>query len=277
MPHTVPPPPSLTPPMKGIELTKVHATRIVLTPLNPRHGPIRLLVDTLREKPFRFGRNVECEQSYSHDYRISGLHAQLSWTDVSSSSADGGSLVITDSSVNGTFVNGKRVERGGSHEIADLDAFYLVIPDPGLLLQGYTGSLSTNFVGYTVRYAYEYGGGGGGSSIVLPSPLSECTPPTHVPPPPPLPPPPPPPAADGDADARCGDLLRQTASAPGWLYEHCDERRASAASESSGPRHSSVFSSGPAAPSAVDLEDHAVEHISFAAWWLAQRFGEHPV
>jgi predicted component of type VI protein secretion system len=126
-----------------LELSTIGSTpdEIELTPLNPRHARLTILME--RQRVFRFGRNLECDQCFHADFRISGTHATLSIN-------DSGTADIVDHSVNGTFVNGERLPKHVAHTLHDGDALYLVVPDRSFLEGG--GSLSTNFVGYTVQY-----------------------------------------------------------------------------------------------------------------------------
>ena len=113
-----------------------------LRPLNPRHKQIEV---TLCSKDrFRFGRRLDLEQSFPSDFRISSIHATLL--------VDGGMIAVEDSSVNGTFVNGERVARNTRRALKSGDHMYLVIPDQALLQTGYMGSLTVNFVGYIFNY-----------------------------------------------------------------------------------------------------------------------------
>ncbi|KAL1520044.1 hypothetical protein AB1Y20_023520 [Prymnesium parvum] len=112
-----------------------------LTPLNPRYPTIRLKLQP--QQRFRFGRRPECEQSFPNDFRISGVHATLLLDNSLPPN-----VLIEDSSVNGTFVNGVRVPRNQTCKLSSGDEIFLVIPNEKLLQHGYEGSLTTNFVGY---------------------------------------------------------------------------------------------------------------------------------
>jgi hypothetical protein len=90
--------------------------------------------------------------TFPKDFRISGCHATLRLA------ACGKRATIMDTSVNGTFVNGERVERDTERVLAEGDNIFLVVPDPRLLQPVYSGSLIDNFVGYRVHYATAAGG-----------------------------------------------------------------------------------------------------------------------
>ena len=118
-----------------------------LSSINRRYPDLNLSLAP--DGRFRFGRHPECEQSFPKDFRISGVHATLAV-----GAAPSGAVVeITDSSSNGTFVNGARLAKGARHALASGDELYLVIPSQDLLTGvGYIGSLTTNFVGYLFEY-----------------------------------------------------------------------------------------------------------------------------
>ena len=116
------------------------ARSCILKPLNPRHKTLHVSLTTTSER-FRFGRRAECEASFPNDHRISGVHASLL--------LDGNHhFAIEDTSVNGTFVMQERVPKHTRRALKSGDFFYLVIPDAELLQEGYTGSLTVNYVGY---------------------------------------------------------------------------------------------------------------------------------
>ena len=77
-----------------------------LSSINRRYPDLNLSLAP--DGRFRFGRHPECEQSFPKDFRISGVHATLAV-----GAAPSGAVVeITDSSSNGTFVNGARLAKG---------------------------------------------------------------------------------------------------------------------------------------------------------------------
>ena len=104
---------------------------------------------------FRFGRHPDCEQSFPKDFRISGVHATLRIDEAAAKSGNPPSIIIVDSSVNGTFVNGVRVPRKSQCTLSSGDEIFLVIPNQKLLQRDYTGSLTTNFVGYFFEFTDE--------------------------------------------------------------------------------------------------------------------------
>ena len=204
----------------SVELTDVQTSRTscVLRPLNPRH---RTLHVTLRVgERFRFGRKAECDQSFPSDYRISGLHAALM--------IEGGSIVIVDSSANGTFVNRDRVPRGSWRPLVDGDCFYLVIPSIEVLQAGYTGSLTQKFVGYMFEQSDEMY-----DSMPATAPANESlSPPSSV---------------------------AQTADAAGG------PRAAMPPSDDARKRGSDAVARSSIGDDSCGTV--AVEHVSFAAWW----------
>ena len=291
---------------RSVELTSVRSQRVRLQPINMRHEVITLSIDDLRRQPFRFGRNIECERSFPQDYRISGVHATLVWD------AAATQLLIEDSSVNGTFVNGERVARGTRRALADQDLFFLVIPDPGMLQQGYTGSLITNLVGYRIRYEKAEPADGSHPGTAPPWAPRGAMPvanPNEVPLSPP-PPPPPPPSAEVE-ERLSENPLRQTTNAPSWIHRLAKGMPADSTDEHDlappaaphdeptdgptngspngptdatdvaelpetrrAPSHVLADTSGRASVSAAPFDHDHEEHVSFAAWWLGQRFGE---
>lgn len=125
--------------MGTVELTNVtQSATCSLKPVNPRHQPLNITL--ANNESFRFGRNADCEQSFPTDYRLSRVHCSLR--------LEAGIFVVEDSSVNGTYVNGIRLQRNSRTPLSRGDQLFLVIPDDALLTSGYTGSLKQNFVGY---------------------------------------------------------------------------------------------------------------------------------
>jgi predicted component of type VI protein secretion system len=208
-----------------MELTdRLNSASCVLTPLNPRHATLAI---TLRvNERHRFGRRTDCEQCFPTDFRISGVHASLLLED--------GHFFIEDSSQNGTFVNSERVARGTRRSLASGDFFYLVIPSVEALQAGYTGSLTSNFVGYRFEQAPRVAAA-----------------PAAAPPPRGLMPRSSPDTPRADAAPRPVAYVGPTAA---W--------RGDAAA-------SGAAASGAASSAAVAAASEAVsvEHVSFAAWW----------
>ena len=228
-----------------------------LTPINPRHPMLRLNLKP--QERFRFGRHHDCEQSFPKDFRISSVHATLSLAE-----SDGDAhILIEDSSVNGTFVNGSRVPRNSTRRLATGDEIFLVIPGQQLLA-GYTGSLTTNFVGYHFEYADELQPA---PDAHVPRPSASEWAPAHSD----LEPRTPrrAPGASFDREAE----VRQTADAPSWIGRAIGSSprpRASADTVLSPRcRRPSAEAAG-AEPPEREAAGAAAAPDSFVAWWLQQ-------
>ena len=208
-----------------------------LSSINRRYPDLNLSLAP--DGRFRFGRHPECEQSFPKDFRISGVHATLAV-----GAAPSGAVVeITDSSSNGTFVNGARLAKGARHALASGDELYLVIPSQDLLTGvGYIGSLTTNFVGYLFEYTDGLPG----------PPRAAAAAAAAVPAAPPEP---------GSPSAIGRDhAVRQTTDAPSWISRQPLELPGAAcATVAEAP------SAAPAAP--------PPRLTSFAMWW-EHTFGE---
>ena len=217
-----------------------------LSSINRRYPDLNLSLAP--DGRFRFGRHPECEQSFPKDFRISGVHATLAV-----GAAPSGAVVeITDSSSNGTFVNGARLAKGARHALASGDELYLVIPSQDLLTGvGYIGSLTTNFVGYL----FEYTDG-------LPGPPRAAAAAAAVPAAPPEP---------GSPSAIGRDhAVRQTTDAPSWI-----SRQPLELPGAGGGAPSAACATVAEAPSAAPAAEAAAPPrlTSFAMWW-EHTFGE---
>ena len=95
--------------------------------INPRHPNLQL--ELRAGERFRFGRNPNCEQTFPSDNRISGVHAMLTVV----TTPAGPRLSLLDTSVNGTFVNGQRVQRNAQRILESGDEVFLVIPNHQVL------------------------------------------------------------------------------------------------------------------------------------------------
>ena len=116
--------------------------RLVLHALNPKLPHVHVHLPNPNVL-FRFGRHQDCDSPYPNDMRIAVFHAHLRLL------SDQQTVVIADTSVNGTFVNGERVQRNGERALTSGDEIFLVIPNQEMLTQsGYVGSLLGGFVGY---------------------------------------------------------------------------------------------------------------------------------
>ena len=208
-----------------------------LSSINRRYPDLNLSLAP--DGRFRFGRHPECEQSFPKDFRISGVHATLAV-----GAAPSGAVVeITDSSSNGTFVNGARLTKGARHALASGDELYLVIPSQDLLTGvGYIGSLTTNFVGYLFEYTDGLPG----------PPRAAAAAAAAVPAAPPEP---------GSPSAIGRDhAVRQTTDAPSWI------------SRQPGAACATVAEAPSAAPAAEGAAPPP-RLTSFAMWW-EHTFGE---
>lgn len=152
---------------------------------------------------------------------------------------ESGCVSIQDTSTNGTFVNGERLPRNSHRHLSNLDSFQLVIPDPNMIKSGYTGSLIANFVGYTVHYRNCASAPKSSASIVL----------AH---------------ADSSAAAVATPLNATQPISASNLH---------GVQPLVNTRLNQVAVQVPQSNSNGLLGAPDVEHVSFAAWWLAQRFG----
>ena len=218
-----------------------------LSSINRRYPDLNLSLAP--DGRFRFGRHPECEQSFPKDFRISGVHATLAV-----GAAPSGAVVeITDSSSNGTFVNGARLAKGARHALASGDELYLVIPSQDLLTGvGYIGSLTTNFVGYLFEYTDGLPG----------PPRAAAAAAAAVPAAPPEP---------GSPSAIGRDhAVRQTTDAPSWI-----SRQPLELPGAGGGAPSAACATVAEAPSAAPAAEVAAPPrlTSFAMWW-EHTFGE---
>ena len=218
-----------------------------LSSINRRYPDLNLSLAP--DGRFRFGRHPECEQSFPKDFRISGVHATLAV-----GAAPSGAVVeITDSSSNGTFVNGARLAKGARHALASGDELYLVIPSQDLLTGvGYIGSLTTNFVGYLFEYTDGLPG----------PPRAAAAAAAAVPAAPPEP---------GSPSAIGRDhAVRQTTDAPSWI-----SRQPLELPGAGGGAPSAACATVAEAPSAAPAAEAAAPPrlTSFAMWW-EHTFGE---
>ena len=218
-----------------------------LSSINRRYPDLNLSLAP--DGRFRFGRHPECEQSFPKDFRISGVHATLAV-----GAAPSGAVVeITDSSSNGTFVNGARLAKGARHALASGDELYLVIPSQDLLTGvGYIGSLTTNFVGYLFEYTDGLPG----------PPRAAAAAAAAVPAAPPEP---------GSPSAIGRDhAVRQTTDAPSWI-----SRQPLELPGAGGGAPSAACATVAEAPSAAPAAETAAPPrlTSFAMWW-EHTFGE---
>ena len=218
-----------------------------LSSINRRYPDLNLSLAP--DGRFRFGRHPECEQSFPKDFRISGVHATLAV-----GAAPSGAVVeITDSSSNGTFVNGARLAKGARHALASGDELYLVIPSQDLLTGvGYIGSLTTNFVGYLFEYTDGLPG----------PPRAAAAAAAAVPTAPPEP---------GSPSAIGRDhAVRQTTDAPSWI-----SRQPLELPGAGGGAPSAACATVAEAPSAAPAAETAAPPrlTSFAMWW-EHTFGE---
>ena len=214
-----------------------------LSSINRRYPDLNLSLAP--DGRFRFGRHPECEQSFPKDFRISGVHATLAV-----GAAPSGAVVeITDSSSNGTFVNGARLAKGARHALASGDELYLVIPSQDLLTGvGYIGSLTTNFVGYLFEYTDGLPG----------PPRAAAAAAAAVPTAPPEP---------GSPSAIGRDhAVRQTTDAPSWI-----SRQPLELPGAGGGAPSAACATVAEAPSAAPAAPPRL--TSFAMWW-EHTFGE---
>ena len=218
-----------------------------LSSINRRYPDLNLSLAP--DGRFRFGRHPECEQSFPKDFRISGVHATLAV-----GAAPSGAVVeITDSSSNGTFVNGARLAKGARHALASGDELYLVIPSQDLLTGvGYIGSLTTNFVGYL----FEYTDGLPGPPRAAAAAAAAVSA---------APPEPGSPSAIGRDHA-----VRQTTDAPSWI-----SRQPLELPGAGGGAPSAACATVAEAPSAAPAAEAAAPPrlTSFAMWW-EHTFGE---
>ena len=215
-----------------------------LSSINRRYPDLNLSLAP--DGRFRFGRHPECEQSFPKDFRISGVHATLAV-----GAAPSGAVVeITDSSSNGTFVNGARLAKGARHALASGDELYLVIPSQDLLTGvGYIGSLTTNFVGYLFEYTDGLPG----------PPRAAAAAAAAVPAAPPEP---------GSPSAIGRDhAVRQTTDAPSWI-----SRQPLELPGAGGGAPSAACATVAEAPSAAPAAPPP-RLTSFAMWW-EHTFGE---
>ena len=216
-----------------------------LSSINRRYPDLNLSLAP--DGRFRFGRHPECEQSFPKDFRISGVHATLAV-----GAAPSGAVVeITDSSSNGTFVNGARLAKGARHALASGDELYLVIPSQDLLTGvGYIGSLTTNFVGYLFEYTDGLPG----------PPRAAAAAAAAVPAAPPEP---------GSPSAIGRDhAVRQTTDAPSWISRQPLELPGGGAPSAACATVAEAPSAAPAAEAAAPPR-----LTSFAMWW-EHTFGE---
>ena len=279
----------------AIELTNA-LTRVpcTLTPLNARHHPLSF--ELTYGQRFRLGRSATCDKSFLGDYRISDMHASLL--------LDGDSVVVEDTSVNGTYVNGIRVPKYERRALSSGDQLFLVIPDQSLLQSPAAGSLTRNFVGYTFR------SGASPAAAQAPAAATPAGTTSSGPPPPPPPPPsergagsdaggerialhklrgrlpraapdsPTSPARAPAAPAALSRLsaVRQTRDEQAWIEArigHCDATGEPSDTEAGGvlgatqPLDHSAFTASDACGGAAVARSVGAEHRSFADWWLA--------
>jgi hypothetical protein len=244
----------------SIEMTSLRYCCCQLTPINPRFPTLRIKLH--EREVFRFGRHEDCEQSFPNDFRISGVHAMLL---LGSGPDRAPTILVEDSSVNGTFVNGERVPRRSNRTLATGDEIFLVIPNHKLLQQGYTGSLTTNFVGYYFEYLSTLDAAPSIPPLALGDSLSwrrslkppegrdtSTDPPTAV-------------ATPRELDAQ--SPVRQTTDAPSWVHRLPSQTppHPSPKSEDSGTQDGPSSREESAAPSSVV---GAGEAASFTLWWL---------
>jgi pSer/pThr/pTyr-binding forkhead associated (FHA) protein len=80
----------------------------------------RVRFEVLPGKPLRLGRKASCDVQIE-DLAVSGFHCVVSISDA-------GALIVTDSSTNGTFVNGERVANGMTMDLRAGDQLQLSKP-----------------------------------------------------------------------------------------------------------------------------------------------------
>ena len=272
--------------MASIELTNA-LTRVscTLTPLNPRHH--LLSFELTYGQRFRLGRSAACDKSFLGDYRISDMHASLL--------LDGDRVVVEDTSVNGTYVNGIRLPKYERRALSSGDQLFLVIPDQSLLQSPAAGSLTRNFVGYTFRC--------GASPVAAQSPAAAKLAGTTSSAPPP---PPPPPSEHGAASDAGGDrtawqkprgrlpraapdspmspahtpaapaalsrlsAVRQTRDEQAWIEARIGRHDAAGDASATESEAGALGATQPLDHSALAAaRTMGVEHRSFADWWLA--------
>ena len=228
----------------------------LMTPINPRYPALRIKLH--ENQRFRFGRHNECEQSFPSDFRISGVHSTLLVREQPDSTL---SFVVEDSSVNGTFVNGARVPRNSQRTLASGDEIFLVIPSQKLLQHGYTGSLTTNFVGYFFEYKdadmslrVEDKASWRRSLNVAPAAALDAPAAAD-----------PPQAVITPRQLERDHEVRQTSDVPSWLHALA-EKTPRPSEDLSKPSSSREEISAPGRPG----EDSSPRAASFTLWWLQQ-------
>ena len=218
---------------------------IRLEALNPRHPTLEsTLVGSQR---FRLGRKADCDIAFEGDFRISSVHASFLLDETHAGRWP--PVLVQDTSVNGTWVNGVRVPRNSRRALQDEDQVFLVIPNR----DAQAGSLTTSYVGYVFRYADTDEASRRRERRppdlppralgALPSPSPNREPATG--------------AAGRAGGSGCGGAAG--GEAPEWL-------RGEAVAPAGGARGRSA--DGHVAP--PPSRPQQAEHVSFAQWWLAE-------